>query len=65
MKKIGYVKIFRGNNLDTLVGYNWRDDIELEQKFGYWENFEEEVLEPFCGELGGTPDEFNVELMKS
>lgn len=59
----GKILLYFGNSIVTLSGWNLETEMLLEKKYAYWDDFEEEVLEPFCEELGGTIDDFELETI--
>lgn len=59
----GKILLYLGHSIATLSGWNLETGMSLEKKYGYWEDFEEEVLAPFCEELGGTIDDFELETI--
>lgn len=59
----GKILLYLGHSIATLSGWNLETEMSLEKKYAYWEDFEEEVLAPFCEELGGTIDDFELETI--
>lgn len=64
MSKLGKVIIYSGNNMNTLSGWCYDNDLEKESKAAFWNDFNDDILEPFCEALGGCIDDFDVEYVK-
>lgn len=64
MSKLGKILVYCGNNINTLSGWRYDNDLEKESRAAFWDDFTEDILGPFCEALGGGVDDFDIEYVK-